>query len=237
MATPDLPSTSYVTNLFVCEICGKEFRAKDIYLRHLDVHDKPCRICGNKFTCSRTRNLHEKQCRQVITSSNFSRDFQTSLQCQTAIGNRFLIFDVQPSNHPDFVDSLISSLETVQKTLEELLRSMPSVKFYIIFEALLRKKIHGEEKEFGFYSNTHSLLLNSDIDDLIQRCKEKIHKSMDEFLRRGSGWIVEKFTHICLHVTEFRPCAGGTYLDLPKSLRGKQTVQADQARKVTSTSY
>ena len=199
------PSTSHTANFFVCEICGKECRAKDIYLKHLDLHDKPCRICGNKFTSSKTRNLHEKKCRQVISSSNFHRDFQTSLNSQKAINNRFMIFDVEPSNHSDFVESLTSSLETVQKTLEELLPSIPSVKFYVIFEALLRKNIHGEEKEFGFYSNTHTLLSNSDIDDLIQRCKEKINKSMDEFLTRGSGWIVEKFTNISLHVTEFRP--------------------------------
>ena len=108
--------------------------------------------------------------------------------------------------------------------LIELLQCYSAIKFYTIFEARFRKQIHGDIQEFGFYSKTHTILQNSDIDELMQICNDKINSSIDSFLRRCSGWILEEFTNITLNVTDFQPCAGGTYLELPSSFKAKNKI-------------
>lgn len=188
----------------------------------MNVHNKPCRICEEIFLSNKERDQHEKRCRQQIRTAHFKEDFQSSFERESAINNRFNIFTIEPTNNIDYSLSIKINLETVKNTLLELLQNYSSMKFYTIFEALLRKEIHGDTQEFGFYSNTMILLQNSDIDEILQTCEQKINTSIENFLKRGSGWIWEKFINISLNVTEYRPCSGGTYLELPKSLMNKK---------------
>ena len=206
-----------------CNVCKKVMRESNLE-RHMLIHNKPCRICNEKCLSSKQRNNHEKKCRQKIRTTHFEEDFQTSLQRESAINNRFNIFTLEPINDVDYSTAIVKNLKTVKQILAGLLRRYSAMKFYIIFEALLRKEIHGNTQEFGFYSNTLTILQNSDIDELLRICGEKINESIESFLRRGSGWILEKFINITLNVTEFRPCAGGTYLELPPVLKSKKSL-------------
>ena len=210
--------------MFYCDICKSEFIRKDNYERHAKTHQKPCKLCKMMFTSIKERNQHEKRCRQQIRVSNFEQDFQTSLTCESAINNRFKIFSIEPINEVDYESAIKKNFETIKQTLNALLRYYSATKFYTIFEAKFRKEINGLSKTFGFYSNTLILLHDSNIDNLITQCEEKINTSIDSFQRQGSGWIFEEFTCITLHVTEYRPCAGGTFLELPPALKSKRSL-------------
>jgi hypothetical protein len=83
----------------------------------------------------------------------------------------------------------------------------------------MRKDIDDDYSEISFYTNTLILLQDSNIDELLQICHDKINDSIEKFSRRGSGWILDKFKHIHVHVTEYTPCKGGSYLDLPYRLK------------------
>ena len=215
---PDLdPSTA------ACNVCNKLIRYSHLH-RHMKMHNKPCRICNQQCTSTKERNEHEKRCRRKIRTTHFKEDFQTSLNRESAINNRFNVFTFEPINDVEYSSAITMNLEIIEQTLRELRQCYSAMKFYIIFEALFRKQIHGDTQEFGFYTKTHTLLQNSDIDELLQICSDKINSSIDSFLRRGSGWIFEEFTNITLNVTEYRPCAGGTFLELPTPLKFKKSL-------------
>ena len=203
-----------------CNVCNKSMRKIHLQ-RHMIIHRKRCNICNEMFSSNKERNLHEKRCRQKIRPAHFTEDFQTSLERESAINNRFNIFSIEPINNDDYSSAITMNVQTVKQTLLELLQHYSAMKFYLVFDATLRKEINEDTQEFGFYSNTMILLQNSNIDEILQICEDKINSSIDTFLRRGSGWILEEFTNISLNVTEYKPCAGGTYLELPSDLKNK----------------
>ena len=217
--SPD-DTTNNITST-TCNICNQTMHQKNLQ-RHMIKHNKPCRICNQQCTTIKERNKHEKQCRQKIRISHFEEDFQTSFECESAISNRFKVFSMEPFNDLDYSSSISINLQTIKQTLVKLLQRYSAMKFYIIFEASLKKEIGAATQEFGFHSSTLTILQNSNIDELMEKCEEKVNSSIDSFLRRGSGWIIQKFTNITLNVTEFRPCAGGTYLELPPCLKKKK---------------
>lgn len=47
---------------------------------------------------------------------------------------------------------------------------------------------------------------------------------VDSYLKRGSGWIVERCYKVDLMVTEYNPISGGSYLELPVELKQKHSL-------------
>ena len=225
---PDISSTFDETSgnglemrMTACNICKKEMR-KDVLQQHLSVHKKPCRICKKMKTTTKKLIKHEKKCRRKITNANFDRDFQSSFKCQKAINGRFMIFSIDPNNDElDYGISIKRNFDMVKQTLLELLHHYTAVKFYTKFDILFRKDVEGDTKEFGFNSGMKILLQNSNINELIQECVNKITDAIDNFQHQGSGWIFVEIKHISLHVTEYKPFTVGTFIELPQTLKAK----------------
>lgn len=198
-----------MSNKVNCKICNKNMLSKHL-ARHMCTHDKPCRVCNKVKTSLQKRNKHERKCRQKIRSTNFKDDFKTSLDCERAINGLFMTFAITPINDSvDYEENIAQNYEVIKRTLQQLQHHYSATKFYTKFEALFKKDIEGNTKEFGFYSKTIIMLQTSNIDDLITECKLKTAASIDKFVSQGSGWIFEEFASVSLHVTKYNPCAGG----------------------------
>jgi hypothetical protein len=174
----------------------------------MKTHNKPCRACKKIFTSAQARVDHEKLCRRQARLSHFEEDIPLQFTpSRSALKGRFVEYCLEPDSGEDYHLALSNSLKPMRKLFEELLRVHKSIKYYISFEALLKKDTSGDEDEFGFHTKAAILLTNNDIDNILIQCKDKIASSIDEFKRGGSGWIFIKFVNICLHAVEYRPAA------------------------------
>lgn len=135
-----------------------------------------------------------------------------------------MVFSIEPTHHVDFVRSVTESMSLINHTLTELQRQYYSIKFYIIFEVELKKMMDSAGMIFGFYTNTTTLLLGDDLDEKLLTCLDKVTNSIESFSRRGSGYIFEKITDVCLHVTQYKPISGTSFLPLPKELKLKKCL-------------
>ena len=50
----------------------------------------------------------------------------------------------------------------------------------------------------GFYGGTHTLLRESQFDDAYTLTTEQIWKSFDQWLKNGSGWILDRVEDIVI---------------------------------------
>ena len=149
---PDLPILEYkLLNVEAqCQICNKVIYKSNLPT-HMKTHKKPCRVCNVILTSTKERNAHEKQCRQKIRISHFQEDLQSTFNCQSAINQRFNIISLDPINENDFQRSIKRNLENIKTALIELLQRFSAIKFYVVFEALMKKDILDDEtQEFGF---------------------------------------------------------------------------------------
>ena len=102
-----------------------------------------------------------------------------------------------------------------------------AVKMYINMQmTMIRKDQYGikERGTFYFQGSTRLLLRASQIPEMLQSSTEKIVQSFDEFLRDGSGWILESIDYLRLYTAEYAPMRGKSYISTPISIKGKHAI-------------
>ena len=111
-------------------------------------HNKPCRVCNTIFTNTRDRIAHEKNCRRPATSAEDGPpEFTPS---RSALGGLFTEYCLEADQDPDYSTALQKSLVSVGRLLKQLAIQHRSFKYYIDFEAVMRKILTGFEDEFEF---------------------------------------------------------------------------------------
>ena len=68
------------------------------------------------------------------------------------------------------------------------------------------------------------ILPATDIDEALQEVFKSLMKKIDEYMSRGSCWILHELLRLDLHTYEYIPLRGSTYITLPKDLKAKQAV-------------
>ena len=102
-----------------------------------------------------------------------------------------------------------------------------ALKMYIIVEVtMVRKDQYGlkERKKTFFHGSTRILLRASQIPEMLQSSTAKMNESFDEFLRDGSGWILESIDYLRLYTAEYAPMHGNRYIPTPKAIVGKRAI-------------
>ena len=91
---------------------------------------------------------------------------------------------------------------------------------------MIRKDQYGikERGTFYFQGSTRLLLRASQIPEMLQSSTEKIVQSFDEFLRHGSGWILESIDYLRLYTAEYAPMQGKSYIPTPEKIKGKRAI-------------
>lgn len=70
-----------------------------------------------------------------------------------------------------------------------------------------------------FRSRTYLTLTNETFSEHdLNEALQKMHGSMEKFLREGSGWYVKKIIKLEIHTVVYSPLSGSSYIPLPKTL-------------------
>ena len=75
-----------------------------------------------------------------------------------------------------------------------------------------------------FVSKPAIYLHTSDFGHEYSVAMANIHRQIQEFTRRGSGWVVERIEHVDLYISKYRPIRGNTYTKLPKDLASRKAI-------------
>ncbi|GBN89381.1 hypothetical protein AVEN_139796-1 [Araneus ventricosus] len=83
----------------------------------------------------------------------------------------------------------------------------------------------GEERVTPYFrSNVQIEQVGDTVGDHVPASFTKILEAVDEFIRRGSGWILDKIVHFELCVAKYQPLRASSYIILPKMLADKKAV-------------
>ena len=47
---------------------------------------------------------------------------------------------------------------------------------------------------------------------------------IDNYIRNGSGWIVDNVNHLSIMSTKYHPMGGSSYIELPKEIKNKKSL-------------
>ncbi|KFM62508.1 hypothetical protein X975_05381, partial [Stegodyphus mimosarum] len=63
-----------------------------------------------------------------------------------------------------------------------------------------------------------------DVEPQVEEAFEKIKNNFEEFLKNGSGWVLEKIKKFELNVARYELFPGSSYIPLPKKLADKKAI-------------
>lgn len=81
-----------------------------------------------------------------------------------------------------------------------------------------------EVAEPHFHGRCHIVLNNQDIEHALRESMMKIVNSFIEYQREGSNWALDKVLGVSIHVVQYNPINGSSYLPLPAKLASKKAI-------------
>ncbi|GBO03035.1 Zinc finger and BTB domain-containing protein 14 [Araneus ventricosus] len=232
-------------NYLKCDICDKTFRLKDNLKDHMKTHSKEnnfkCNICDRSFQRKHCFAMHMRKHQE----KNHPEIKLTSVKRGTASTtegnskrvrrdggalNTFTSTFFQPTENSKkdfllFFDEITPQLE--EKTEEEI-REKGAVKWYGVVKAVFKRESEDGGKEERvtpyFRSNVQIELVGDTVGDHVPASFTNILEAVDEFIRRSSGWILDKIVHFELCVAKYQPPRASSYIILPKKLADKKAV-------------
>ena len=85
-----------------------------------------------------------------------------------------------------------------------------------------RKLAFKQDKAY-FHSDTHINLESTDVKELLAAIIYKIFKQIGDYQQNGSGWYFKEVVNLEIHIVDYKPMRGSSYISLPDSImRRKQ---------------
>ena len=202
----------------MCLICEKQVKDVKNHMKTCSVITYPCRVCGEDFNTGARRTAHEKRCRvadgekrSVKRQMRFNHHTQ-----ETALGGLFRIVKIKPQiETSDYIGVLEDEIEHIKDILEFYLD--PALKFYLTLKLDVIKLITDEKKTATFNTSATPLLQLDDTSKEIKKHIDRLDTKVDEFLRNGSGWVVENIKQIDVMMTKYNPMSYMFYSNPPET--------------------
>ncbi|KFM72581.1 hypothetical protein X975_03589, partial [Stegodyphus mimosarum] len=214
-------------------------------LRHERLHSEnakhiKCSHCGKGFARRYAAKHHETKClkRPSTSEADTNPHIEASLpptkklkknfpDCEEAL-NSFKQYIILPEDgsDEDLTVFLSSVQESVRERLREYLTHNRGIKWYYVVSAKFIRFVTEEEIETttAHFRSTCMLNLDENFDDNLSAAVRKIMSSYDEFLERGSGWILDKVKRLELKVASYVPLSGSSFLHLPQRLESTKSI-------------
>ena len=123
-----------------------------------------------------------------------------------------------------------AQLRLMDRSISELLRTdlivLSRYKLAIILRLRLMKQdgVTGDKVYITFHvrARTSIILNDDDVRYKLDDASAEIDSQIDEFVRNGSGWIIDDVEAVYLELSKFQPVGGGTFIPLPDHIKAKK---------------
>ena len=121
--------------------------------------------------------------------------------------------------------------ERINKTLKDFFTYHRNIKFRMVLVCIMEKQniqpnvgVVGLE-EGKAYFNSFTLINNKskDVDKLIQSAIDGIDGGIEAYRENGSGWYFKEVERLEIHIIEYNPTKGSSYISLPGWISNKKS--------------
>ncbi|GBO34564.1 PR domain zinc finger protein 4, partial [Araneus ventricosus] len=226
-------------NDFKCDICDRSFQRKHCFVMHMQKHQEKkydCRKCDRSFISLQHLNQHVRASHPEIKLTSVKRGTAFTpegnskrVRREGGALNTFTSTFFQPTENSkkDFLLFFDEITPQLKEKIEEEIQEKGSVKWYGVVRAVFKRESEdgGEERVTPYFrSNVQIELVGNTVGEHVPASFTKILEVVDEFIRRGSGWILDKIVHFELCVAKYQPLRASSYIILPKKLADKKAV-------------
>ena len=78
------------------------------------------------------------------------------------------------------------------------------------------------EVDAEFHSEIKTNVEETDEEELLHEMTARINENMASFQRGGSNWVFVKINRLEIHMADWRPIFGSSYISLPEQIKKKK---------------
>ena len=93
-----------------------------------------------------------------------------------------------------------------------------------IVEKSKESKIIYEQNNAYFQSQTYINLEKTEVKDILKEMIKQILNTLSIYQKNGSGWYFKKVIRLEIHIVEYKPMKGGSYIPLPNFIMRKKAI-------------
>lgn len=219
------PTSNYNTK-FVCKHCGLPFETYELLFQHVvDNHPLNGQQGGEaKIDRKNDDEQGNGQNSTKIKVNKFARYVRKGAINDNV--NQTIIFPEREEKY-DILGFFAETKIEVQHELKARREKIRDIKWYLNVRVEMERNIDDGRKEKvtpHFRSKAYTSLENDDNEHNLNDAFQKMNASLEEFIHKGSNWVVKKI--ICLEVNslKYSPIAGSSYVELPNKFRLSHSV-------------
>ena len=123
----------------------------------------------------------------------------------------------------------ITFLKDAAPSMINILNSKRNIKAKLYLNCLMKRtdaQGFTTIKRFAFHSIGQKLILEStDVNEIYQEMADEIEEEIQKVQQaEGSGWVFVEIENLTLHTCTYDPLRAGSYINLPKELKGKNAI-------------
>ena len=116
--------------------------------------------------------------------------------------------------------------------IKEFLRNHRNIKVRMILVCTMEKledvkgsrKIETSEIKVYFNTETYINLQSTDVNVILSKMIKQILEKISIFQKNGSGWYFKEVTSLEIHIVDYKPIKGSSYIPLPDFLMRKKAI-------------
>ena len=126
----------------------------------------------------------------------------------------------------DYSKTLFDFLRNKKNILKDFLRNHRNIKLRIVLVCTMEKQEGGikiQDKVY-FHSNTYISLNSTDVKKLLNKLYREIIENLNTYTKNGSGWYFKEVFQLEIHMIDYKPITGSSYISLPEWIMRKKAI-------------
>lgn len=234
----ECPSTISPAN-FTCKHCGIPFDSFDPLFQHViedhplmmdigtkHVSSKPQQTVDNDNSQTGGRMAETSNNNDVTHSKSKARTKHTKnrISRRSALDGNVLQTDIYPEGVEkiDILQFFAGAKNDIQNELDIRREKVRDIKWYLNVRVEMVRDIDDGTQDKTvphFRSNAYTSLANDDNEHNVNEAFQKMNASLEEFIHKGSNWVVNNVLSIEVNTVSYSPIKGSSYMVLPPNLR------------------
>ena len=179
--------------------------------------DKPKKYDGGVKETTNEQDKPQKKFR-------FKKTPKVRTRRKSALNDSVQVVDIIPqgSEKYDVLQFFANAKQDVKSELENRREQQRNVKWYLNTQVQFKRDLDdGSEEKINthFRSKTYIALQNEDEEHETNEAFQKMNDSLEEFIHKGSNWLVEGVVSMEICTVPFSPLSASSYMNLPLKIR------------------
>jgi len=228
--------TGHGTSTHQSPKCKANFNRRDNFLRHISKHHpnrwNQIEVITNQIGGGDHRESNDAIPLHAMESENTNKvqqdDEHDCITKEEAIDGNLKKISISATDNTKYnpMSFLKAKEEKIISILRDEVRKRLRIKFYMTLQVRLTKT-KGDQVEVMepfFHGRCHIVLKLEDIEVAMRESMKKMFTSFLEFQRQGSNWTVDKVMSVNIHIVNYKPIKGSSFIPLPVKLAAKKAI-------------